>query len=190
MKMEYGIISRVCKALAEEEIEVAKSIIEMEYPHRPLKATGRNYTEYQSTIIFIRDGFIDRYSGKRLVFPPILRLLSKLIPEVFPFQKNWKMTECHIAYWQLFPTIDHIIPVASGGQDEDRNRVTTSMLRNSAKSNWLLEDLGWELYPPGELKEWDGLIHWFIEYVENHPGSLNVPYIYKWHKALIRANEI
>ncbi len=189
MKMEYKIISRVCNALAEEEIEVAKGIVEIEYPHRPLMPTGRNYTEYQSTKIFIRDGFIDRYSGKRLVFPPILRLLSKLMPEVFPFQKNWKMTECHISYWQLFPTVDHIIPVARGGEDEDGNRVTTSMLRNSAKSNWLLEELGWELYPPGELKEWDGLIHWFIEYIENHPESLNVPYIYKWHKALIRAIE-
>lgn len=189
MKMEYKIISRVCNALAEEEIEVAKGIVEIEYPHRPLMPTGRNYTEYQSTKIFITDGFIDRYSGKRLVFPPVLRLLSKLMPELFPFQKNWKMTECHISYWQLFPTVDHIIPVARGGEDEDGNRVTTSMLRNSAKSNWLLEELGWELYPPGELKEWDGLIHWFIEYIENHPESLNVPYIYKWHKASIRAIE-
>lgn len=187
--MECGIISRVCKALAEEEIEIAKNMLEMEYPHRPLIPAGRNYTEYQSIKIFIRDGFIDRYSGKRLVFPPIFRLLSKLMPDVFPFHKNWKMTECHIAYWQLFPTIDHIIPVARGGEDEDGNRVTTSMLRNSAKSNWLLEELGWELSPPGELKEWDGLMHWFIEYIKSHPEKLSVPYIYKWYKVSIRAIE-
>lgn len=187
--MQYEIISRACKALAGDEIEVAKTIIEMDYSHRPLMPAGRNYTEYQSTKIFIRDGFIDRYSGKRLVFPPILRLLSKLMPEVFPFQKNWKMTECHIAYWQLFPTVDHIVPVSRGGKNEDGNTVTTSMLKNSAKLNWLLEELGWELYPPGELKEWDGLIHLFIEYVENHQEILNVAYMYKWHKASIRALE-
>jgi hypothetical protein len=187
--MEYEIISRACEAIAEEEIEAAKSIIEIEYPHQPLMPSERNYTEYQSTIIFLRDGFIDRYSGKRLIFPPIFRLLSNLIPEVFPFQKNWKITECHIAYWKLFPTIDHIMPVARGGEDENENRVTTSMLRNSAKANWLLEELGWELYPVGELKEWDGMINWFIKYVNNHPERLNTPYVYRWHKALIRAFE-
>lgn len=189
MKMEYRIISKVCKALADEKIEVAKSIIKIEYPHRPLMPIKRNYNVYQSTNIFLRDGFIDRYSGRKLIFPPILRLLSMMIPEVFPFHTNWKMTECHIAYWQLSPTIDHIIPVARGGDDNEKNMVTTSMLRNSAKSNWLLEELGWELYPQGELKEWDGLIHWFIEYVEDHQESLNVPYIYKWHKASIRVIE-
>jgi hypothetical protein len=188
--MEDKIISRACIALAEGEIEVAKRILEMEYPHQLLNPNRRNYTEYQSTKLFVRDGFIDRYSGKRLVFPPVLRLFSKLMPEVFPFQKNWKMSECHIAYWQLFPTVDHIIPVARGGEDEDRNWITTSMLRNSTKSNWLLEELGWELYPPGELKDWDGLIQWLIKYGENHPDILNVPYIYKWHKAAIRAIEI
>ncbi len=188
--MDHKIISKACIALGEGKIKIAKKIIEIEYPHQSLKSTIRNYTEYQSTKIFIRDGFIDRYSGKKLIFPPVLRLLSKLMPEVFPFQKNWKMSECHLAYWQLFPTIDHIIPVARGGDDEDRNWVTTSMLRNNAKSNWLLKELGWELYPPGLLKDWDGLMHWFMEYVENHSEILNVPYIYKWHKAAMRTNEI
>jgi hypothetical protein len=81
------------------------------------------------------------------------------------------------------------MPVARGGEDENENRVTTSMLRNSAKANWLLEELGWELYPVGELKEWDGMINWFIKYVNNHPERLNTPYVYRWHKALIRAFE-
>ena len=188
--MEDKIISRVCTALEEGELEVAKKIVEIEYPHQLLGPTIRNCSEYQSIKIFARDGFIDRYSGKRLVFPPVLRLLSKLMPEVFPFQKNWKMSECHIAYYQLFPTVDHIIPVARGGEDEYSNWVTTSMLRNNAKSNWLLEELGWELYPPGEMKEWDGLIHWFMRYAENHPEILTVPYIYKWHKVIIRTIEI
>jgi 5-methylcytosine-specific restriction endonuclease McrA len=177
-------------ALAKGELEGAKRIIEVEYPYKPLNLSSRKYIEYQATKIFARDGFIDRYSGKRLVFPPVLRLLSALMPEVFPFQKNWKMTECHIAYWQLSPTIDHIVPIARGGEDKEKNWITTSMLRNNAKSNWLLEELGWKLYPPGELTDWDGLIHWFMEYAENHPEILNIPYIYKWHKALIRAIEI
>jgi hypothetical protein len=76
--MEDKIISRACNALAEGDLEGAKRIVEMEYPHRPLKPNSRNCTEQQSTKIFVKDGFIDRYSGKRLVFPPVLRLLSHI----------------------------------------------------------------------------------------------------------------
>lgn len=187
--MESNIIINACNALQNGKIDAAKIIIENEYPHRPLMPTSRNYTKYQSTIIFFRDGFIDRYSGSRLIFSPVLQLLSKLMPETFPFHKNWKISECHMAYWQLFPTIDHLVPVARGGKDEVGNRVTTSMLRNSAKSNWLVEELGWTLYPPGRLKEWDGLINWFLEYSEHHPEVLIPSYINLWHKTAKRAIE-
>ena len=61
------------------------------------------------------------------------------------------------------PTIDHIIPVAKGGTNDEDNLVTTSMLKNSAKSLHSLSELGWRLYPEGDLKEWDGLTKWFLE---------------------------
>lgn len=51
------------------------------------------------------------------------------------------MSECHIVYWELFPTIDHIVPVARGGRNSEENWVSTSMLRNSAKFNGTLEEL-------------------------------------------------
>ena len=41
------------------------------------------------------------------------------------------MEECHSAYWELVPTIDHIIPIAIGGEDNLSNYATTSMLHNS-----------------------------------------------------------
>jgi hypothetical protein len=78
---------------------------------------------------------VDRYSGLPLVFPGVLRLLSRLLPQEFPFHPNWKMAETHPAYWELFPTIDHVLPVSRGGVDSDVNWVTTSMLRNAAKAN-------------------------------------------------------
>lgn len=80
---------------------------------------------------FVRDGFIDRYSGRHLVFPGTLRVLSTLFPEDFPFHPNWKTQFTHPAFWELFPTIDHIVPVARGGLDVPENWVTTSQLRNS-----------------------------------------------------------
>ena len=63
------------------------------------------------------------------------------MPDVFPYQAHWKMSECHRAYWEYVPTVDHIIPISLGGADDIKNRVTTSMLHNSIKSNWTLEQL-------------------------------------------------
>jgi hypothetical protein len=34
--------------------------------------------------VFLRDGFLDRYTGSRLIFPATLRMLSQLLPEEFP----------------------------------------------------------------------------------------------------------
>ncbi|WP_321428612.1 hypothetical protein [uncultured Methanolobus sp.] len=61
-----------------------------------------------------------------------------------------------------------------------------SQLRNDAKSNWLLEEMGWELHEPGNLNEWDGLLNWFMLYVDTHPEILEDKYIHSWHSAAKR----
>jgi hypothetical protein len=82
--------------------------------------------------------------------------------EDFPYHRNWKQSETHPAFWELYPTIDHVIPVARGGTDDESNIVTTSMLRNSAKSNWFLEELDWPIERAPIVPEWDGLLRWFM----------------------------
>lgn len=132
------------------------------------------------TRIFVRDGFIDRYRGTRLVFPPTLRILSQYLPLEFPYHKNGKMTEGHLAYWELFPTIDHIQPVARGGLDSEVNRVCCSMLTNSIKSNWTLEQLQWELLPQGDINDWDGMMCWFLNQIDKDKSLLQIPYLKTW----------
>ncbi|HMU34810.1 MAG TPA: hypothetical protein PKC89_13210 [Pyrinomonadaceae bacterium] len=186
--MEKGeILKRVCEALLFGDPSRASVIATQEYAHENLAFAGRKYNEYESTTIFLRDGFLDRYSGSKLVFPASLRLISHLMPAEFPAHPNWKMSESHMVYWELFPTIDHVVPVARGGADDQTNWVTTSMIRNSAKSNWLLEELGWNLQPPGNVREWDGLTRWFMQYIEQEPTYLNDPYLKRWHRAAFRA---
>jgi hypothetical protein len=180
-------IARVCQELLKGDHNEAAEIARNEYPFNPTLPDKRSYTEYQSTKIFIRDGFVDRYSGDRLVFPGVLRLLSVKLPNEFPRHPNWKMSESHIVYWELFPTVDHIIPVARGGKDEESNWVTTSMLGNSAKSNWTLEELKWTLMPPGDYKQWDGMLNWFLKYIGKNSDILENPYIKRWHRAAVRA---
>ena len=91
------------------------------------------------------------------------------------------MDKCHNAYWELIPTLDHIYPIALGGADSEENYATTSMLHNSIKNNWTLEQLQWSLYPPGDIKDWDGLTHLFISLVEADKQLLNDSYIKKWY---------
>jgi hypothetical protein len=178
-------IKSVCGSLLAGDTQSAAACARSAYPFVPPQSTGRAYTEAQCTSIFIRDGFIDRYSGAQLVFPGTIRLLSRILPSEFPFHPNWKMTETHMIYWELFPTVDHVIPVARGGANDERNWVTTSMLRNSAKSNWTLDELGWQLVPPGDFAQWDGLLGWFIDFVKHDPPHLADKYIRRWQRAAI-----
>jgi hypothetical protein len=161
------VIENVCKALLDGETEKARTIAKTDYPFRFNDKAERKITLSQAVRLFLRDGFVDRYSGQKLVYPGVLCFLSQTMPQEFPYQKNWKMSECHIAYWELTPTIDHVIPVARGGLDDETNWVTTSMLRNSAKSNWTLDELGWQLVPSGSLEDWDGLIGIYVELFES-----------------------
>jgi hypothetical protein len=181
-----GILGRAVKAVCRGDLSSARDLLRAEYPFVPLSPEGRRYTDAQALQVFRRDGFLDRYSGQRLVFPGILRLLSRLLPQEFPYHPNWKMAETHSAYWELFPTIDHVVPVARSGSDSDANWVTTSMLRNTAKANWTLEELGWSLYPAGSLADWDGLMSLFVEVADSGRAVLEDDYLRRWYSAAVR----
>ncbi|MBN1532956.1 MAG: HNH endonuclease, partial [Spirochaetes bacterium] len=84
------------------------------------------------------------------------------------------------------PTYDHVLPIARGGKDMDENIVTTSMLMNSIKSNFLLEEIGFKVHDRGSITEWDGMIGWYKEYVDKNNIILDDNYVKQWHNALLR----
>jgi hypothetical protein len=137
--------------------------------------------------VFARDGFTDRYFGDRLVFPGALRALAVLLADAFPYHRNWKQSVTHPAFYELYPTIDHIVPVARGGADDEVNVVTTSMLRNSAKANWLLEELCWPVDRAPIIPGWDGLLDWFLSASTAHEVLRCDVAIQKWRQAAIDA---
>ena len=153
--MKGEVLKRVAiNLLGKNKIEAIK-IIQNDYPFVHLEREKRTYSDKQKIKQFIKDGFIDRYSGQRLVNPGLLKVISHYLPDVFPYHPHWKMDECHNAYWELIPTVDHIHPIALGGTDSEENYATTSMLHNSIKNNWTLDQLQWTLYPAGDYTEWD-----------------------------------
>ena len=183
------VIARVCDLIGGGHAEEGISVLHRDYPFAPVVPASRSYGYLESLRVFRQDGYIDRYSGKRLLFPGTLRLLSALLPEAFPYHPNWKASETHFAYWELFPTVDHVLPVTRGGPDEKSNWVTTSMLRNSAKGSWTLEELGWTLQPAGDLARWDGLESWFLGYVANHPEVTTHQGVRSWLATSRRCRE-
>ncbi|HEU0229344.1 MAG TPA: hypothetical protein VFR20_02120 [Burkholderiaceae bacterium] len=180
-----GVIKATCQYVAENDLAKARDTIVSRYPFAPKANVGRSYGPEFMTKVFLRDGFIDRYKGTNLIFPPVLRLLSHYLPDDFPYHRNWKVDATHPAYWELLPTIDHVVPVARGGQDAEPNCVSCSMLTNSIKSAWTLDELGWQLQPAGDADRWDGMMGWFIKQVEQHPELLRVgevgPYLKRWY---------
>lgn len=186
MLPKHQVIARACSLLEKEERSEAAAIIARDYPFTAGQTVERKYGDEEALRLFVRDGFVDRYSGNRLVFPGVLRILALRLPVEFPYHPNWKMSATHLAFWELSPTVDHVVPVARGGADVESNWITTSMLRNSAKANWTLEELGWSLLPPGDVRVWDGLLNWFVNYVARNPELLTNPRIAAWNRAALR----
>lgn len=176
------VISDITRMLLKNNHIAVKEKICKEYPHTHFEIEKRTYTTLQKMKLFIRDGFVDRYTGEKLLNPGILKCISYYFPEEFPYHAHWKMTETHNAYWELIPTLDHIYPIAKGGEDEEKNWVTTSMKNNSIKSNYTIDEIHWKLYPKGNVGEWDGLTKEFLELVNKDKELLKDAYIKKWYK--------
>ena len=75
---EVGItvISEVWNALLEDNLGKGQETIQNKYPHKKPLKTRKSFTKKEQLAIFMRDGFIDRYSGDKLIFPGVLCILS------------------------------------------------------------------------------------------------------------------
>ena len=172
MESKAGVLFDVCVALQVGDSRSAKETLRSRYPFVPVEKIVRRFSIGKSMDLFMRDGFTDRYTGNRLINPGVLRLLHVVLGDDFPAHPNWKVSETHFAFWELFPTVDHVLPLSRGGCDDESNWVTASMLSNQVKAQWTVDDLGWELHPAGAVKEWDGLSRWLVDYLAANPSVL------------------
>lgn len=83
MANKIPVIQKICRALLKENYQRAKDIALRDYPHSKIIPTKGSYSRIRAARIFMRDGFIDRYSGAPLIFPGALMLLGMLLPEEF-----------------------------------------------------------------------------------------------------------
>ena len=119
-----AIIAVVCSLLAEGDQHAAACTLRRDYPFAPEEVAARQYGPVESARVFVRDGFVDRYTEARLIFPPVLRVVSAVLPSEFPFHPNWKRTVTHPTFWEVGATVDHLVPVTRGGVDDESNWIT------------------------------------------------------------------
>ena len=185
---QSDIIIKACAAVEKGKIEKAKEIISTNYPYSNFKNNLPETTVSRNLKVFMRDGFIDRYTGEKVILPVALSLLSFIIPDVFPLQKNWKYEGTHQAFYTIRAAVDKVNP--ADDYDKDLSTlVTTSYSNKIAKSNANLSDIGWKLLSLEEIekKRWDGLSGWFMKYLEEHPKFINRdPKIKEWYENLLK----
>ena len=108
--------------------------------------------------VFEKYHYTCAYCNRKTIDLEVLKVISRTMPDVFPYHKNWKFSESHILYWIYSTSLDHIFPLALGGKNDPSNMVASCYLCNDAKSDITLEDLGWELCTTIEnSNNWSGL---------------------------------
>lgn len=202
-------LQRLCR-LIETDHEAASQLAQQYFPFAPLtrlplelyrpaglparrtigQSAKRKLTDSQKTLIWIRDGFLDRYTGEPLVFPGALYAIGGLLPEAIPRPDNQTIQTAHLVYWTLFPAVDHVVALADGGAQHEDNYATVSFIRNTAKGTYSREELGWALLPRVVNSEWDGLCTWFVKAVEKHPELLEYNRLGNWLRHLRNARSI
>jgi len=147
----------------------------------------RNVPMPMQVTVFRRDHFTCRYCGRRTVLPPVLRLLSIALKEVFPYHPHGKMSECHLAFWRDLASCDHLVPVARFGASEEHNLVTACYMCNSMKQNWTVEELGWRVREISSHETWDGLSSSFPMLLEVSAARFEqarIPYFRDWLRTI------
>jgi 5-methylcytosine-specific restriction endonuclease McrA len=110
---------------------------------------------------YARDRYQCRYCGERVILTPVLRLLSRLYPQQFPYHQNWKADSTHPAFILRSATIDHITPIAAGGDPVGiANLATACWTCNRRKGDLDLSELRWSLKSPAD-DSWRGLSNLF-----------------------------
>jgi 5-methylcytosine-specific restriction endonuclease McrA len=111
--------------------------------------------------VYARDHYHCRYCGRKVILTPVMRLLSRLYPEDFPYHSSWRVDSTHPAFTSSSATLDHVVPISHGGESvEPDNLATACWACNRRKGDLSLDELGWSLIDP-EDPSWTGLADLF-----------------------------
>jgi hypothetical protein len=150
-------LDAVIVALLSEGREAARArLAPISYPRREI-VTRSDPSEAVIASVYVRDRFHCRYCGCRVIPTPVMRLLSTIFPEEFPYHPNWKGGQTHPAITSRSATLDHVLAWTLGGRNGLENLVCACWVCNRVKGDLMLRQLGWELQPIDAGSTWEGL---------------------------------
>ncbi len=116
--------------VAADPSAVARALADVKQPRRGIEP--RRAVPFAMTVdVFCRDCWACRYCGNKTIAPPVLRTLSSLHPDEFPFHPNWKAGQVHPAYLLLSASLDHVHPIGRPGSSSEPDDLVTAC--------WLLQ---------------------------------------------------
>jgi 5-methylcytosine-specific restriction endonuclease McrA len=124
--------------------------------------------------VFRRDRFTCRLCGRRTLYLPVLQAISRALPEEMPYQPSWAFGTTHLVYWTHSTSLEHLTPLARSGLDDESNFVASCYACNSARGDYLLEEVEWRLREPNEASDWDGLSGLLGALVAKYPATAKV----------------
>lgn len=137
--------------------------------------------------VYERDRYQCRYCGHRVVLTAVLRMLSRLYPDVINYTSNWTAGKTHPAFATLSATLDHIEPVATGGAGLDPDNLACACWScNRRKGDLALSDLGWTLRDPHD-DGWRGLADLYVPLWHALGSPALGDYDREWMRAVVAA---
>lgn len=146
--------------LSEGRDSAAEQLAPIAYPRREVEARSEP-SESMIASTYKRDRFCCRYCGCRVVPTQIMRLVSEVFPDDFPYHPNWKGGQTHPAITSRSATLDHVVAWSLGGTNVPENLACACWICNRIKGDLTLEQLGWELRPISTDGDWDGLTRYY-----------------------------
>jgi 5-methylcytosine-specific restriction endonuclease McrA len=150
----------VVSLLSEGRAAAAEQLAPIAYPRREIAARS-DPPESIVAAIYKRDRFCCRYCGARVIPTQIMRLISEIFPEDFPYNRNWKGGQTHPAIASRSASLDHILAWSLGGNNDPENLACACWICNRIKGDLTLDQLDWELQPISTDLEWDGLTRYY-----------------------------
>lgn len=207
-------VAEICGLLFAGKIDAAREIAQLKLPFEPIPkrvkrtrekseagpspdiVAARRVTNEKKLKVWQRDGFRCRYTGRRLVFPQTLELLSLVLPNELPYDNppHGKHSRTHIIMWELWPAVDHQVALCkheiTALANSIHNLVTASTLVNSEKWAYDLDYLGWKVLPAEPMPDWDGLAGWYVQYLNQDNSwfshATSGRRLQRWYKQLTK----
>ncbi len=152
-------LARVLAALETDRPDAAAAVLgplayqpEPDPPHRSVPRS-------LAFEVFERDRWTCRYCGRETVFIPVMALLGRLFPQLFPYHPdwNWKASLTHPAVPACGAVIDDARPgYRSAPSRNAESLVTACWPCQARKANFTRDGLTWSILPV-PATDWDGL---------------------------------